>query len=91
MLKNYFKVAWRNMMKNKTFSFINVFGLSIGLTCCMLISMYLHYELSYDSQHKNGNRVYQLGTTFVKKRKRRQNGKYIRANGKDNANGVPGN
>ena len=69
MLKNYFKVAWRNMMKNKTFSFINVFGLSIGLTCCMLISMYLHYELSYDSQHKNGNRVYQLGTTFVKEGK----------------------
>lgn len=69
MIKNYIKVAWRNMMKNKTFSFINIFGLSIGLTCCMLISMYLHYELSYDSQHKNGSRVYQLGTTFVKEGK----------------------
>ncbi|HET6769983.1 MAG TPA: ABC transporter permease, partial [Chitinophagaceae bacterium] len=69
MIKNYIKVAWRNMMKNKTFSFINIFGLSIGLTCCMLISMYLHYELSYDSYHKNGSRVYQLGTTFVKEGK----------------------
>ncbi len=69
MIKNYIKVAWRNMMKNKTFSFINIFGLSIGLTCCMLISMYLYYELSYDSQHTNGSRVYQLGTTFVKEGK----------------------
>ena len=69
MIKNYIKIAWRNMMKNKTFSFINIFGLSIGLTCCMLISMYLYYELSYDSNHKNASRVYQLGTTFVKEGK----------------------
>ena len=69
MIKNYIKIAWRNMMKNKTFSFINIFGLSIGLTCCMLISMYLYYELSYDSYHKNADRVYQLGTTFVKEGK----------------------
>ena len=66
MLKNYLKVAWRNVMKNKTFSFINVFGLSIGLTCCLLIAIYLHNELSYDSYHKNLSQLYQLGTTFVK-------------------------
>ncbi|MGZ5133751.1 MAG: ABC transporter permease [Flavitalea sp.] len=66
MLKNYLKVAWRNVMKNKTFSFINVFGLSIGLTCCLLIAIYLHNELSYDSYHKNITQLYQLGTTFVK-------------------------
>ena len=66
MLKNYLKVAWRNVMKNKTFSFINVFGLSIGLTCCLLIAIYLHNELSYDSYHKNIPQLYQLGTTFVK-------------------------
>ncbi|HET9432287.1 MAG TPA: ABC transporter permease, partial [Chitinophagaceae bacterium] len=69
MIKSYIKIAWRNMMKNKTFSFINIFGLSIGLTCCMLISMYLYYELSFDSHHKNADRVYQLGTTFVKEGK----------------------
>ncbi len=69
MIKNYFKIAWRNLMKNKVFSFINVFGLSIGLTCCMLISLYLHNELSYDSYHKNASRIYQLGTTFVKEGK----------------------
>lgn len=66
MLRNYLKIAWRNLMKNKTFSFINVFGLAIGLTCCMLITLYIHNELSYDSYHKNISRLYQLGTSFVK-------------------------
>src|SRR6476469_2070445 len=66
MIKNYFKVAWRNLMKNKIFSFINIFGLAIGLTCCMLISLYIKNEFSYDNFHKNGDRVYQLGTTFIK-------------------------
>jgi putative ABC transport system permease protein len=73
MIKTYFKIAWRNMMKSKVFSFINIFGLTIGLTCCMLISMYLFYELSYDSDHKNGDRVYQLGTAFVKEGKEDRN------------------
>ncbi|HEY2720283.1 MAG TPA: ABC transporter permease, partial [Chitinophagaceae bacterium] len=66
MLKNYLKVAWRNLMKNKIFSFINVIGLSIGLTCCMLITVYLYNEVSYDRYHKNIHRLYQLATTFVK-------------------------
>lgn len=69
MINNYLKVAWRNLMKNKTFSFINIFGLSVGLTCCMLISIYLYHELSYDNYHKNADRLYQLGTTFVKEGK----------------------
>ncbi|MFL5810242.1 MAG: ABC transporter permease, partial [Flavisolibacter sp.] len=66
MIRNYFKIAWRNLMKNKTYSFINIFGLAIGFTCCMLISAYLLNELSYDKQHKNASQLYQLGTTFVK-------------------------
>lgn len=66
MLKNYLTIAWRNLMKNKTFSFINIFGLAIGLTCCLLISLYLYNELSYDVYHKHGDRVYQLGTTFIR-------------------------
>ena len=69
MIKNYLKIAWRNLMKNKIFSFINVFGLSIGLTCCMLIALYLDNELSYDNYHKNANRIFQLGTNFVKEGK----------------------
>ena len=66
MLTNYFKIAWRNLKKSKIFSFINIFGLAIGLSCCMLISFYLHNELSYDSYHKNIDRLYQVGTTFIK-------------------------
>jgi putative ABC transport system permease protein len=66
MIKNYLKVAWRNLMKNKVFSFINITGLSVGLTCCMLIAVYLFNEVSYDKYHKNADRLYQLATTFVK-------------------------
>ena len=69
MIKNYLKVAWRNLMKSKVFSFINILSLAIGLTCCMLITLYLHYEFSYDTYHKNGDRVYQLGTIFIKEGK----------------------
>jgi putative ABC transport system permease protein len=53
------------MMKNKIFSFINIFGLSIGLTCCMLITLYILNELNYDSYQKNAANLYQLGTTFL--------------------------
>src|SRR5580765_5518747 len=74
MFRNYLKVAWRNLMKNKTFSFINVFGLAVGLTSCLLISLYLYHELSYDSYHKNANQIYQLGTTFVKEGKEDRTG-----------------
>jgi putative ABC transport system permease protein len=65
MISNYFKIAWRNLMKNKVFSFINIFGLSIGLTCCMLISLHIYNEMSYDTYHKNGDRIYLLGTDFM--------------------------
>ncbi|MDP9048562.1 MAG: ABC transporter permease [Bacteroidota bacterium] len=67
MIKNYLKIAWRNMMKNKFFSLVNIFGLSVGLACCMLIALYLHYENSYDSYQENIKNLYQVGTSFVKK------------------------
>src|SRR5215470_14314578 len=66
MIKNYLKVAWRNLVKNKVFSFINIIGLSVGLTCCMLITVYIYNEVSYDKYHNNISRLYQLATTFVK-------------------------
>ena len=53
-------------MKNKVFSFINIFGLSVGLTCCLLITVYLVHELSYDKHHKNIDQLYEVGTVFVK-------------------------
>jgi putative ABC transport system permease protein len=66
MIKNYFKIAWRNLWKNKIFSFINIFGLSAGLASCMLISLYIYDELSYDRYHDNADQLYQVGSVFVK-------------------------
>jgi putative ABC transport system permease protein len=65
MFKNYIKIAWRSLMKNKVFSFINIFGLSVGLTCCMLIALYIFHETGYDRHHTNGDRIYRLGTVFI--------------------------
>ena len=66
MITNYFKIAWRNLMKNKIFSFINIFGLSAGLASCMLICLYIYDELSFDKYHKNVENLYQVGTVFVR-------------------------
>ena len=64
MFVNYLKIAWRNMMKSKAFSFINVFGLAVGLTCCMLITIYLSYEWNYDSYQQDADHLYQVETKF---------------------------
>ncbi len=72
MLKNYLKIAVRNLLKYKTYSFINIAGLAIGLACCALIMLYVRDELSYDRFHQNAERVYRvtlnagLGGRFVK-------------------------
>jgi putative ABC transport system permease protein len=58
MIKNYFKIAWRNLIKNKSHSFINILGLSVGLACSLLILLWVQNELSMDNFHKNGNRLY---------------------------------
>jgi putative ABC transport system permease protein len=60
MVKNYFKTAWRNMMRNKTSSFINVSGLSIGIACVLMIVIYIQNELSYDKFHKDADRIFQV-------------------------------
>ena len=67
MLKNYFTIALRNLKKHKGFSFINIFGLAVGLTCCMLITLYIYHEYSYDRYHEKGSRIYQLGAVFESK------------------------
>jgi len=64
MIFNYFKIAWRNMMKAKAFSFINIFGLAVGLACCMLITVYLRYEWNYDSYQRDVENLYQVATDF---------------------------
>ncbi|HEX6848029.1 MAG TPA: ABC transporter permease [Chitinophagaceae bacterium] len=60
MIKNYFKTAWRNMMRNKTSSFINISGLSIGIACVLMIVIYIQHELSYDKFHKDSDRIFQV-------------------------------
>lgn len=65
MLKNYLKIAWRNLMKNKVYSFINLSGLTIGLTCCFIITLYLVNEVSYDRYHKNAENIYRVERTFL--------------------------
>ncbi|MEO1253571.1 MAG: ABC transporter permease [Bacteroidota bacterium] len=60
MLKNYFNVALRNILKHKFYSFINILGLSIGLTCFLLISLYVVDELGYDKFHKDSDRIYRM-------------------------------
>ncbi len=60
MLKNYLKTAWRNLMKNKAFSFINILGLTIGITACMMIYIFILNEFSVDRFHKNGNHIFRV-------------------------------
>ncbi|HLZ85896.1 MAG TPA: ABC transporter permease, partial [Puia sp.] len=60
-----YKLTWRSLMKHKLFSFINIAGLSIGLSCCMLIVIYIYHELSYDTNLPNVKRLYQVGGIFV--------------------------
>ncbi|TKK68254.1 FtsX-like permease family protein [Ilyomonas limi] len=60
MIKNYLKTAWRNLMKNKAFSFINILGLTIGITVCMMIFLFIMNEFSVDSFHAQGDHIYRV-------------------------------
>jgi putative ABC transport system permease protein len=64
MFKNYFKTAWRNFWKNKIFSAINILGLSTGLTCCILIFLFIQHELSYDKFNTQAKNIYRLTSTM---------------------------
>ena len=60
MIKNYFKIAWRNLIRNKNYAFINILGLAVGLACFMLIVLYVQDELGYDDFHKDGDQIYRM-------------------------------
>ncbi len=60
MIKNYFKIAWRNLSRNKGFSLTNILGLTIGMTCAILILLWVKDELGYNKFHKNYNDIYQV-------------------------------
>lgn len=60
MLKNYLKIAFRSLLKNKVYSVINIAGLSVGMACCVLILFHVQDELSFDNFHENGDRIYRV-------------------------------
>jgi putative ABC transport system permease protein len=60
MLKNYLTIAWRNLLRNKAFSIINISGLAIGLSCFLLIAMYVLDELSFDRYNIKADRIYRI-------------------------------
>jgi putative ABC transport system permease protein len=62
MFRNYLKIAFRNLWKHKAFSFINIMGLTVGLTAGFLIFLYVRFELSYDTEYDNTNNIYRLNT-----------------------------
>jgi putative ABC transport system permease protein len=65
MIRNYLKTAWRNLLKNKVFSLINIVGLATGLTCFILITLYVSDEISYDRYNDKADRIYRINS-FIK-------------------------
>ena len=60
MLKNYIKIAFRNLIRHKGYTFINIFGLATGIICCLLILVYVQDELSYDKYHEKAEQIYRI-------------------------------
>jgi len=60
MFRNFLKIALRNLFKHKVYSLINIVGLAVGITCCLLILLYIQHELSYDRYHEKAERIYRL-------------------------------
>ena len=65
MYRNYVKIAWRNLIRNKSFSILNILGLSVGMACCMLLLLYIRSELSYDKHHEHADNLYLLSLKSV--------------------------
>src|SRR4051812_9514399 len=60
MYRNYLTIAWRNLIKKKAYSTINILGLALGIACCLLIFMYVDYERSFDNYQTQGDRIYRV-------------------------------
>ena len=60
MFKNYFKIAFQKSFQRKGYTLLNIFGLAIGIGCCLLIFQYVSYEKSYDNFQTNGNQIVRL-------------------------------
>src|ERR1700744_6407307 len=64
MIKSYLKTALRFLLKNKTFSFINIIGLAAGTLCCLYILLYVQDQYSYDKHHRDGKDIYRITTSL---------------------------
>jgi putative ABC transport system permease protein len=62
MIQNYLKIAWRNLLKHKSFSFINILGLAIGISACVIIFLYVHQELTFDLYNVKADRIARVTT-----------------------------
>ncbi|MCH6559049.1 ABC transporter permease, partial [candidate division KSB1 bacterium] len=67
MIKNYLKIAFRNLTRHKGYSFMNIAGLAIGMTCCLLLLLYVQDELDYDKYHEKADRIYRFVTDWESK------------------------
>jgi len=65
MFRNYLLTAWRNLVRHRLFSAINILGLAIGLACCILITLFVHHELSYDRHYDNAERIVRVARHFT--------------------------
>lgn len=65
MFKSFWKLAWRNLKKNKLYSFVNILGLTIGIASCILIGLYVAQELSYDRFHEQADRIARVTMEFT--------------------------
>jgi putative ABC transport system permease protein len=66
MLHNYFKIALRNLLKHKVFSFINIAGLALGIACCTILALYIKDEFSYEQHFTDHERIYRMYTIFTR-------------------------
>ncbi len=65
MVRNYLKIAWRNVRKARVFSMLNIAGLGIGLTICLLINPFVGDEFSYDGRHEFADRIYRVQRAWL--------------------------
>src|SRR5881398_169876 len=74
MIKNYFKIAWRNLLTNKLYSIINILGLAAGMAVAMLIAFWIWDEITYDKYHTNHKQLAQVKTTYTDNEGKKQTG-----------------
>lgn len=63
MIRNYIKIAWRNAIRQKQFTILNILELSIGIATCFIIGLYIHSETTYDIFHEKADRIYRVKPT----------------------------